>query len=311
MFLMAKILYYIIIFPLSLLPLRLLYLYASFLSFVFSYIYSYRKKVILGNLSRSFPEKSEQEIQYLLKKFYRHFCDILIEGIKNLSISEKELRKRMKIKNPEILQELFDKNKSVLLVSGHYNNWEWLITSQNFLFPHEAVGIGMPLSSKFWDKKLNERRARFGMKIIHSKMVKDFYAQKFDKPIATLILSDQSPGDSHKAYWMNFLNQNTAVLFGCELLAHQHQQAVVFFHTKKINRGYYEIELKLITDNPSKDPWGTITEKHTKLLEKTILAQPECWMWSHKRWKRQIPENLEELKKQQKANFDLKYSNHN
>ena len=306
---MSKIIYHSIIFPLSLLPLRVLYLFSSFLAFIFCYVYPYRGKVIAGNLSRSFPEKSAEEIKILQRKFYRHFCDILIEGVKNLSISEKELRKRIQVKNPELMEELFAKNISVLLVSGHYNNWEWLICAQNFLFPHQAVGIGMPLSSKFWDKKVNERRARFGIKIIHAKMVKDFYAQKFDKPIATLILSDQSPGDSHKAYWMKFLQQETAVLFGCELLAHQHQQAVVFFHTKKVKRGYYEIELQLITDNPSQESWGSITEKHTHLLEKVILEQAECWMWSHKRWKRNIPENLEQLKAKQKQNFDQKFKN--
>lgn len=304
---MSKILYHSFIFPLSLLPLRVLYVFSSFLTFVFCCVFPYRKKVITGNLRRSFPDKSEAEIKVLIKKFYRHFCDILIEGIKNLSISEKELRRRLKIKNPALIQGLFVKNQSVLLVSGHYNNWEWLITAQNFLLPHQAVGIGMPLSSKFWDKKLNERRARFGMKIIHSKMVKDFYTQSFEKPIATLILSDQSPSDSHKAYWMEFLQQQTAVLFGCELLAHQHNQAVVFFHTKKIKRGYYEIEFELITDKPSQERWGGITEKHTHLLERAILEQPECWMWSHKRWKREIPKNLDGLKAEQKQNFERKF----
>lgn len=306
-FSLSKLLYHLIIFPLSLLPLRVLYLFSSFLAFIFCYIFPYRKKVIIGNLSRSFPDKSAAEIKALSKKFYRHFCDILIEGVKNLSISEKELRQRMKVKNPELIQALFDKNQSVLLVSGHYNNWEWLITAQNFLLPHQAVGIGMPLTSKFWDKKLNERRARFGMKIIHSKMVKEFYTQSFEKPIATLILSDQSPGDSHKAYWMEFLHQQTAVLFGCELLAHQHNQAVVFFHTKKIKRGYYELVFELITDQPSQESWGAITEKHTYLLEQVILAQAECWIWSHKRWKRRVPDNLEALKAEQKQNFERKF----
>jgi Kdo2-lipid IVA lauroyltransferase/acyltransferase len=304
---LAKIFYYILVYPVSLLPLWVLYKISDFMALLFIYFMPYRKKVVLENIQRSFPNNSKLENRILQRKFYKHFCDILIEGIKNLSISKKELSKRMNIKNPELISELFQLNKSVLLVSGHFNNWEWLITSQNFLLPHQAVGIGMPLTSKFWDQKLNERRARFGMKIIHSKLVKEFYKQEFEKPIATLILSDQSPGDSNKAYWMKFLNQETGVLFGCELLAHQHNHAVVFFKTNKIKRGYYEVTFQLITKNPKNEPWGTITEKHTNLLEKAILEQPECWMWSHKRWKRIIPENLEELKTIQKSQFEQKF----
>jgi len=163
---MAFLAYYIIVFPLSLLPLRVIYLVSDLLYFVLAFIFPYREKVILKNLRNSFPEKSEAELQKLKRKFYRHFADLLAEGIKNLSISEKELRKRITLINPQVVEELFDSSRNVLLVSGHYNNWEWLISAQNFLLSHQAVGIGMPMSSKFWDKKVNERRSRFGMHIV-------------------------------------------------------------------------------------------------------------------------------------------------
>jgi len=302
-----KIIYYLFVFPISLLPLRIIYLFSDLFYLLLISVIPYRKKVIYENLKRSFPNKTESELKRLQRKFYRHFTDILAEGIKNLSISENELRKRIKVVNPELMQNLYQKNKSVLLVSGHYNNWEWLISAQAFLCPHQAVGIGMPLSSKFWDKKLNEKRARFGMKIIHSKIVKDFYEKPIEQPIATLILSDQSPGDSHKAYWMEFLNQQTAVLFGCELLAHTYDQSVVFFSMKKLKRGFYTIEFELIAEHSSKMKWGEITEKHTRLLEKLIQSEPSQWIWSHKRWKRQIPENLQELKNQQEHSFYDKF----
>lgn len=305
---MTAFFYHVFVFPFSLLPLRVLYLLSDFFYLLLITVVPYRKKVITGNLKRSFPDKNEKEINTLKRQFYRHFADLLAEGIKNLSISEKELRKRLRVVNPELMEKLFEEHKNVLLVSGHYNNWEWLICAQNFLLPHQAVGIGTPLSSKFWDKKLNERRARFGMKIIHAKQVKEFYRQEFEKPIATLILSDQSPGDSNKAYWMDFLHQPTAVLFGCELLAHNHKQAVVFFVVKKLSRGYYALELKLITDNASEMAWGEITEAHTRLLEEEINTLPSQWIWSHKRWKRKLPKNLEELRNEQKNTFNEKFN---
>lgn len=300
-----RLVYYFIVFPISKLPFWGIYLLSDILYGIFR-VFPYRKKVIEGNIRRSFPEKSEEEINRLVKQFYRHFTDILAEGIKNLSISKKELQRRYRIKNPEVMDQLYKENQSVLLVSGHYNNWEWLITSQNFLFEHQAMGIGMPLTSKFWDKKVNERRERFGMIVVHSKNFREKIKEQ-TKPTAILTLSDQSPGDARKSYWMKFLNQQTAVLFGAEQMAHEYNFAVVFYHTRKIKRGYYEMELQLITDDPKTMKWGEITEAHTHLLEKAILEHPPFWLWSHKRWKREVPKDLEELKREQKKKFEEKY----
>jgi KDO2-lipid IV(A) lauroyltransferase len=270
-------------------------------------VFPYRKKVILSNLQRSFPEKTTKEINQLRKKFYRHFSNLLIEGIKNLSMSKRELLKRISVTNPELMTTLYNQNKSVLLVSGHYNNWEWVISSLNLLFPHQAVGIGMPLSQKFWDEKVNKLRARFGIKITQAKDVKNLFKSLENQCINTLILSDQSPGDSKKSYWMEFLNQPTAVLFGCEQMAHAYNHAVVFYHLEQVKRGYYQMTLHLITDCPKTCQWGEITEAHTKLLEGIIKERPEYWLWSHKRWKREIPANIEELKLNQRNTFNLKY----
>lgn len=304
----ARIAYYCFVLPLSYLPLWFIYGISGIFYLLLISIFPYRKKVIDTNIHRSFPELSENEIRKLRKRFYKHFSDILAEGIKNLSISQKELERRFKVNNPELMDQLYAKNKSVLLVSGHFNNWEWLITSLNFMVPHQAMGIGMPLTSKFWDKKINQRRQRFGMKVVHAKNFKEQIALHKEIPLAILVLSDQSPGDSKKSYWMNFLNQETAVLFGTELMAHEYNFAVVNFRTEKIKRGHYLLHLDLITDNPKEMKWGEITEAHTKYLEKLIIANPEQWIWSHKRWKRDLPDNLEELKNQQEKKFNEKFN---
>jgi KDO2-lipid IV(A) lauroyltransferase len=303
---MNALLYYLIVFPLSKLPLWLTYRVSDFFYVLLITVLPYRRKVIEGNLQRSFPDRSPREIRRLRNRFYRHFADLLMEGVKNLGISEKELRKRFVIRNPELMQELYDRGQSVLLVSAHYMNWEWMITGQSLFFPHQAVGIGMPLSSGFWDKKINALRSRFGMHVIHSKIVKptfDDYRQRH-LPTATLVLADQSPGDSLKSYWTTFLHQETAVLFGAEQLAHTYDQAVVFYLPKRLRRGYYEIDLQLITDEPRTMKWGAITEQHVRLLEQRILAEPQYWLWSHKRWKRTVPEDTESLKTEQREKFN-------
>ena len=307
---LAKIAYYIFVIPLSYLPLCVLYIFTDFLYFTLLYFIPYRRKVVRKNLTNSFPEKSLKEIKEIERKFYRHFTDLLAEGIKNLTISQKELSKRIKVENPQLMDQLYSQNKSVLLVSGHYNNWEWLITSQNNLFQHQAMGVGMPLTSKFWDKKINERRSRFGMRVVNAKNLKESITSELEiKPIAILILSDQSPSDSRKSYWMNFLNQQSAVIFGTEQMANEYDFAVVFFKMIKVKRGYYKMVLELITDKPKELTWGQITEKHTHLLEDEIVKNPQFWIWSHKRWKRDIPKDLEALKIEQKAKFESRYRN--
>jgi KDO2-lipid IV(A) lauroyltransferase len=304
---MAAFLYYLIIFPFSFLPLRALYLFADLFYYFTIGIYSYRRKVIDQNLERSFPELSQKERNLIRTRFYRHFSDLLIEGVKNLSISKAELGKRMVVKNASIMTELHEKGKSVILVSGHYNNWEWLITSQSFLFPHKAMGIGMPLTSKFWDKKINQRRQRFGMQVVHARNFKEAIRELNGDPVAILTLGDQSPPDAKKSYWTDFLHQKTAVLFGTEQMAHEFNFAVVYFIVRKVKRGYYEMELKLLCEDPKKMSWGEITEQHTKLLEKEILEHPSYWIWSHKRWKRDIPTDLPELQKEQQKKFNDRF----
>ncbi|XOV67950.1 MAG: lysophospholipid acyltransferase family protein [Fluviicola sp.] len=303
----AKIGYYIFILPLSYLPLPVLYIFTDFFYLILITLVPYRKKVILGNIHRSFPELSANEHKKLVRKFYHHFTDILAEGVKNLTISEKELRRRFKVKNPELMHQLYVEKRNVLLVSGHFNNWEWLITSQNFLFPHQAYGIGMPLSSQFWHKKVTSRRERFGMRVVHAKNYREKLSENPDELKAVLVLSDQSPGNSLKSYWMNFLNQQTAVLFGAEMMANELDYAVVFFATRKMKRGHYEMELKLLTNDPRSTKWGEITEGHTKALEKEIKNNPAQWLWSHKRWKREVPEDLKKLKTEQNEKFNARY----
>ena len=299
---MAALAFYIFVLPLSYLPMGFSYLLADLFYLILITVFPYRKKIIDGNLKRSFPGLTPTEILKLKRRFYRHFSDILIEGIKNLSISKRELKRRFTAKNPELMQELYAKNKSVILVSGHYNNWEWLITSQSFLFPHKAYGIGMPMSSKFWDKKINSLRQRFGMKVINSGNFKEAIEES-DEPIAILTLADQSPGDSNKSYWMNFLNQQSAILYGPEYMAIKYNMAVVGFIIRKVKRGHYEMELKLICDDPIKTKWGEITEEHIKMLETAIIEKPEQWIWSHKRWKRDLPTDMDKLRQEQYEKF--------
>ena len=295
-----------LVFIISFLPLRVLYAVSDVFYVLLINFFPYRKKVIERNLKSSFSELSIQELKRLRNQYYRHFSDLIVEGIKNLTISKKELNKRLVVENPEVLKDIIAKNKSVLLISGHYGNWEWMITSLGFLSPFKAIGIGMPLTNSFWNKSVNKRRSRFGLQVVYSGNYKDAINEE-GGPKAILTLSDQSPGSSENAYWTTFLNQPTAVLFGAEFMAHEYQFTPVFFSIRKVKRGFYSLKLIPFEKPLIELNYGELTEWHTRLLEQEIEQNPNYWLWSHKRWKRQIPNDLNQLKSDQKKRFEDRF----
>ena len=280
----TKIFYYLLILPISLLPYPLLYLFSDFLFLIMYRLIGYRKKVVFTNLKNSFPNKSDQELKAIMADFYRHLCDIIMESMKGFTISEKQLRKRLVIKNPEFSNYFADKGQSIIFVGGHYNNWEICAQAFAMYSNHECIGIYKPLSNQFINDKIYTSRSKYGMNLVSMKQTKKSF-NEVDKPKAIVFGSDQNPSNPKRAHWVNFLNQDTAVLFGVERYAKEYNWPVVFVSISKVKRGHYEVEYSLITDIPNEQPHGKITEDFTKRLEQDIINQPQYWLWSHKRWK--------------------------
>ena len=284
---MGPILYYLFIKPLSLLPLPVLHGVSTFLYFPVYYLFGIRKKVVYRNLNNSFPDKPAEEIEEIAKKFYRHFCDIIIESLKLFSISKEELVNRCKFVNPELLNDYYDKGQSILICAGHYNNWEMFAKSCNLQMKHQAVGIYTPLNNAFFEKKFAESRGIHGVVLLPKREVKDYFTATKDLIKAVIFGTDQSPsGRTKRAYWTTFLNQETAVVFGTEKYAREYNYPVIYASVSKSKRGYYEISFETIIENPADTEHGEITEKHTRILERQIIDQPEYYLWTHKRWKR-------------------------
>ena len=303
----GALLYYGLVLPLSYLPLRILYVVADFLFFLLCTILPYRKKVIEHNLLLAFPAKTTEERKQLRKDFYRYFADLLVEAIKNLTISEKQLRKRMQLDNPEILNQLQALGKPVLLVAGHYNNWEWLITAQALWFKNPNFGIGMPLSHPFWNQKLTARRERFGLEVVHAQNYQKAFQSK--QPVV-LVLADQAPSSANNCLWLPFLGRETPVIFGPEYMANKYDCAVVFTNISNSKRGYYNIQLKVLVEESKNLPYQALTQLHVQKLEQQILDNPARWLWSHKRWKQQQPSHWDQTLQELEKKFDSNFRNH-
>ena len=281
---MTKFFYYLLILPISLLPYPLLYLLSDIIFLIMYRVIGYRKEVVFTNLRNSFPNKSKQELKKIISDFYRHLCDIIMESVKGFTISEKQLRKRLIIKNPEFSNYFADKGQSIIFVGGHYNNWEICAQAFAMYSNHKCIGIYKPLSNAFINDKIYTSRSKYGMHLISMKQTKKSF-EDGDEPKAIVFGSDQNPANPKKAHWVQFLNQDTGVLFGVERYAKEYDWPVVFVSISKVKRGHYEVEYSLITDSPTEQPHGKITEDFTKRLEQDIINQPQYWLWSHKRWK--------------------------
>ena len=281
----SYILYYLVIIPISRLPFFLLYLLSDFSFIIMFHVVGYRKKVVFNNIKNSFPEKTEKEHLAIAKKFYKHFCDLVLEGLKGFTISEKEIRRRFKMDNEGVMTELYRKGKDVVLVGGHYNNWEILALGIAMELDHTIVGIYKPLSNKFFNKKMIKSRQRFGLVLAPMKQVKKFMEQNYGNPKGVVFAVDQSPHNKKTAIWGDFLNQDTAMFYGAEKYAKEYNAPVVYGVINKVKRGYYEATTKLLTDKPNDLEYGEIIRSANRFLEEDINKAPEYWLWTHRRWK--------------------------
>lgn len=285
----AKVGYYLLkasTWIIQLFPLRFHY-FVSDLFFLFVYyIARYRRKVVYENLKNSFPEKSQDEISLIARKFYRNFCDSLIETLYFDRIPKKEIITRQAAQNNDVLVNYLKEGRSVIMAMGHYNNWEW-----SCAWPlHAEINayvIYKRLSNNSFDRFYYNMRSRFGMIPLERA---DTYRQLISESregrnFVAAFLMDQTPRKHEIQYWTTFLNQDTPVVTGTEKVARKLDAVVLFCNTRKISRGHNLVEFTVVTEHAARTKPFEITEKVTRMLESIIKETPELWLWSHKRWK--------------------------
>ncbi|MDE1207079.1 lysophospholipid acyltransferase family protein [Tenacibaculum larymnensis] len=285
-----KLLIFIIVYPLiwilSILPMRLLYIISDFFRLIVFNLIGYRKKVVVQNLRMVFPEKSDKEIKSIARKFYKHFIDLIFESIKAFTISEKEVLKRYKYKNPELVNNLTKEGKSIILLGAHQANWEWSF-SLPLVLDTQVFGAYTKLTNKYFEKAVKNSRTKFGIEGFKtSETIKGIHKNYLKKiQGAYILLSDQSPQVHKTHYWAEFFGIKVPIHTGAEILAKRYDFTVINYTVKKIKRGYFETEFELITDSPKDFENYQITDKYLEITERNIKEQPECYLWTHKRFK--------------------------
>lgn len=271
-----------------LVPFSLLYGLSDIMAFFLYRVIGYRKKVILHNLQRSFPEKSTHEIARLVKETYKNLTDVTLETIKSFSTPISEIDRRAICVNPYVVNQYLDQGQSIILVGSHLCNWEYSGLSMPPCFHGDTLTVYKPLSNKKMDTFLNRSRARTGAQLVAMDDVFKTMRKRAEgaTPAIFLMLADQSPSSRKSAHWVNFLGQDTASLPGVDVLGRKFEFPVVYYRVMRTQRrGFYEIEFSELCNNPSDAQEMEITRAYANRLEADIKENPGHWLWSHKRWK--------------------------
>ena len=267
-------------------PLRVLYVLSDLIYPLVYYIVGYRREVVRKNLTHSFPEKTEQEIKEIEKKFYRHFCDYVMETVKLMHISDEEMRRRMRFTNPEYIEQLRSDGRPIFLYLGHQANWEYIISVTMWINPGMTAGqIYHPLSNKVMDKLIYRLRSRFNTVGIPQKQALRSIitmVRNGEQPILGFI-ADQRPPRRPEPEWMTFLHQDTPIITGGEAMGRKLNAHFVYGCMKCVRRGYYELTFQPIV--PAEGEEFGYSKQYMRMLEQDIKAQPHLYLWTHKRWK--------------------------
>ncbi|PWN71746.1 lipid A biosynthesis acyltransferase [Chryseobacterium phosphatilyticum] len=280
---LIKILYFI-----SKLPLKILYVFSDVIFFLNYYLVGYRKKVITQNLRNSFPDKSEKEIKEIRKKFYLNFSDYLVETIKSFSISETEARVRMQHINQDLFHEIQKEGKNIILLAGHVFNWEWINALARIVPQKHCHPVYRKVNSDFWENQMKKVRNKFGNEALEAnEVIRNIFRTKNDGGSIYMFVADQTPHFSHVTYGLEFLNQRTPAFIGYDKLATRMDLAFIYCEMKKVKRGYYQVNYYRIYPDNEKFTEHEVVRKFHKLLENTLRKHPDNYLWSHRKWKYQ------------------------
>lgn len=274
---------------LSLLPFCILYVLSDIVYVIIYKLLGYRVRVVRNNLETSFPEKSTTELRQIERRFYHCLCDYFFETVKMMTISEQHMRRRMVIKGIDIIEQCIDEGQSCAAYLGHVFNWEWLTSMPLWATPKAHCGqLYHALESKVFDRLFLSVRQRWGAECIPLVDIlrKTVEYKRKQQPTVIGYIGDQVPHWNNIHHWCQFLNHDTPVMTGTERIALKNRQALIYFDISRLKRGYYEMEVKLITRHPEELKEFQATDIYYRMLEDTIRRQPELWLWSHNRWKR-------------------------
>lgn len=285
---------YGLLYLLSLIPLRVLYILSDLLFVLTYYVFGYRKQVVMKNLETAFPQKSPEERKKIAKQFYRNFIDNFIETLKIMSKGGTWFKKHFVLDaNP--FKALKESGRKCQMHLGHNFNWELANVTMPYYVDFPFLAVYMPIKSKPVDRLFKHLRSKTGCIMLPATDMRNAMLPWRDQQYALALVADQAPGDVSRAYWLNFFGRPTPFVRGPESGARAGNIPVIFAQIYKVKRGYYHAHLEIGAENPAELPEGELTRRYIKFLEAAINEHPDMWLWSHRRWKWDWKEEYQKL----------------
>jgi len=273
----------------SRLPMWALYAFSSFLYLLAFYVVRHRHQVIREQLEKVFPDSSEADRERIHKQFLKNFCDVLVEVWKSVTMSEADMRARMQIVNLDVARHYLDAGQSLMFVTSHLGNWEWLLQGVTLQLGYPVDAAYKPLHDPWAERLMLKVRSRFGARLVPAKELLADFLKRRGIVRAIAMNADQAPVSTDKRYWTRFLGQDTAFYIGAEQIARATRLPILYVGVRRIRRGYYEVELKTLWDGREVAPPNAVTERYARTCEVDVLKRPADWLWSYRRWRLKKP----------------------
>lgn len=271
----------------ALLPLRVLYLFSDLFRPIVQHVVKYRRKVVRKNLQNAFPEKSPEELRQIEKRFYRYFCDCVVETVKLLHISDRQIKKRVTLENERLVYELIAQNRPIILFLGHYGNWEWVQSMVIMLREPKIMGaLYKPLRSKVMDRVMLRIRSRFNLVCIPTRTAyrRLLEIRQTDPSFMIGFIADQRPSPRSIRNWTEFMGQEAAYSIGGETIGQRVDANYLYVEADRVRRGHLVLRYKKMEVPENDNGEYPYTRLFLRMLEETIRKEPAYWLWSHNRW---------------------------
>jgi Kdo2-lipid IVA lauroyltransferase/acyltransferase len=275
------------------LPLSALYRLSDAAFWIVYRVLRLRRGVVRDNLRQSFPDAAPEELERIAERCYRNQCDVAVEWLKLMTLSEAEIRDRVRV-DLTIPYQLLERRQSTIFVLGHCGNWEWAIPIAVLSFPEVLIHVVYhPIRHPGFDGLIQSVRSRFGGRFTRLDRAPRAIVGLRKQLSATFLVADQR-AHGRNPYITQFFGRPTSFLQGPERLARSLGMPVVYVEMKRVERGRYDVNLEWLCEDPSATSDGEITERFARRLEQQIRKAPDDWLWLHRRWRDRRAERAEE-----------------
>ncbi len=274
---------------LSRLPMRALYGLSTFLYWLAFYVVRHRHQVINDQLEKVFPGSSDAERRVIHKQFLRNFCDVMVEVLKSVTMTAEDLCARVQILNVSVARQYLDAGQSLMFVTSHLGNWEWLLHGVTLQLGYPVDAAYKPLHDPWAERLMLQVRSRFGARLVPAKDLLTDFLRRRGIVRAVAMNADQAPVSTDKRYWTRFLGQDTAFYIGAEQIARATRLPIMYVGVRRIRRGFYQVELKPLWDGREITEPNALTERYARACEIDVLKSPADWLWSYRRWRLKKP----------------------